>query len=156
MAARRLRTDATARLVARGEYEWDIASDVAAIDSVVSELVSLCRNAGFTGRHCRLNVPVAVTEALANAVMRGNRNEKSRTVHVAAHIGQSELVVDVTDQGNGFDPLSVCFGPDDSNWLEREDGRGLFLMRSLMDEVHHRCEVPPSSGHTVRLVLRRA
>ena len=133
-----------------------MVSDVAAIDPVVSELVALCRAAGFNGKHCRLNVPVAVTEALANAVMRGNCNEKSRTVRVAAHIDTSELVVDVTVEGKGFDPLSVCFGPEDSNWLEREDGRGLFLMRSLMDEVHHRCEAPPATGHTVRLVLRRA
>lgn len=156
MAARRLRSEATARSTGRGQYEWAIASDVTQIDPVVAELVTLCRSAGFTGRHCRLNVPVAITEALANAVMRGNRNERSRTVRVAARIDARELIVDVTDEGQGFDPGAVCFGPDDSNWLDREDGRGLFLMRSLMDEVQHRCAAPPACGHTVRLVLRRA
>ena len=155
MASRRLRSDSTARTVGRGEYEWSIASDVASIDPVVSELVSLCRNAGFAGRQCRLNVPVAITEALSNAVMRGNCNEKSRCVRVTARINATGLVVDVTDEGKGFDPGAVCYGPDDYNWLEREDGRGLFLMRSLMDEVQYYCAAPPSSGHTVRLVLRR-
>jgi serine/threonine-protein kinase RsbW len=70
-------------------------------------------------------------------------------------IDATALVVDVTDEGQGFDPQSVCYGPEDSNWLDREDGRGLFLMRSLMDEVEHRCVKPPAHGHTVRLVLRR-
>lgn len=133
-----------------------MASDVSAIEPIVSEVVSLCRSAGFTGRHCRLNVPVALTEALANAIMRGNGNEQSRQVRIAARINTQELVVDVTDEGQGFDASTVCYGPDDSNWLEREDGRGLFLMRALMDDVQHHCEAPPSCGHTVRLVLRRA
>lgn len=155
MAARRLRTTASARYVGRGHYEWLVSSDVEAIEPIVSELVSICRMAGFTGKHCRLNVPVAVTEALSNAIVKGNRNERSRRVKVAARIDHVALVVEVTDEGRGFDPKAKYFGPDDENWLEREDGRGLFLMRTLMDNVEYVCEHPPACGHTVRLVLRR-
>jgi serine/threonine-protein kinase RsbW len=156
MAARRLRSDASARVPAAGTYRWSIISDVLAIDPVVAELVTICRTAGFIGRHCRLNVPVAVTEALSNAVLNGNCSDVRRTVRVEARIDATSLTVEVTDEGCGFDEASTFYCPSDADWLEREDGRGLFLMRSLMDEVHYRCASPPSRGHTVRLVLRRA
>lgn len=132
-----------------------MSSDVEAIEPIVRELVSICRMAGFAGKHCRLNVPVAVTEALSNAIVKGNRSDGSRQVKVAARIDQSALIVEVTDEGSGFDPEAKYYSPDDANWLEREDGRGLFLMRTLMDDVEYLCEHPSTCGHTVRLVLRR-
>ncbi len=155
MGARSLSRNSAAHVAGRGHYEWAILSDVTAIQPLVDEVVALCRGAGFGGKHCRLNVPVALTEALSNAVMRGNRNESSRYVKVTARISSVELVVDVADEGYGFDHTRTCNGPQDSNWLEREDGRGLFLMRALMDEVEHKCAPPPQRGHTVRLVLRK-
>jgi serine/threonine-protein kinase RsbW len=135
--------------------EWSIASDVQAISPIVETVQSLCVSAGFSATHCRLNIPVAITEALANAMLCGNAGVLERHVHVAIMVDAEGLTVDVTDDGNGFDLAATTNTPDDVDWLEREDGRGLFLMRSLMDRVESR-RLEHQRGHTIRLVLRRA
>ncbi|MES2525123.1 MAG: ATP-binding protein [Gemmatimonadota bacterium] len=140
-----------------------------AINGVIEGVVALCTGAGFSPRHCRFNIPVALTEALSNAIMRGNRNDASRRVHIRSAIelaaraatgtdgvtqGQATLVIEVTDEGDGFDIATAGSRPDQPDWLEREDGRGVFLMQSLMDRV----ECTRGSGlpgNTVRLVLHR-
>jgi serine/threonine-protein kinase RsbW len=122
------------------------------IERVVERVQRECRNLQFAQRQVMLNVPVALTEALSNAILRGNSDDPSKTVHVRASVDPDRLVIEVHDQGQGFD-LDACtvdVGPDT---LEREDGRGLFLMRKLMDTVE--C-VPSAPGKTVRLTLNRA
>jgi serine/threonine-protein kinase RsbW len=122
------------------------------IERVVERVQRECQNLQFAQRQIMLNVPVALTEALSNAILRGNSDDPSKTVHVRASVDPEQLVIEVRDQGHGFD-LDACtvdVGPDT---LEREDGRGLFLMRKLMDRVE--C-VPSEPGNTVRLTLHRA
>ncbi len=136
-------------------HDWTIASDVNQIAPIVEAVAELCAAAGFSSRLCRLNVPVALTEAMANAIMRGNSNDPSRAVHVMAMLETEGLVLEITDEGPGFDLAGVRYTPDDADWLEREDGRGVFLMRKLMDQVES-CSASGDCGHTVRLRLRRA
>jgi serine/threonine-protein kinase RsbW len=136
---------------AASSLEWTIASDIREIDPIVLAVTGLCEAAGFPSKACRLNVPVALTEAIVNAIERGNDGDVSRTVRVTACIDDATLCVEVTDEGNGFDvdeARALCSAPD---WIEREDGRGVFLMYALMDHVETRRD----AGHTVRLVLRR-
>jgi serine/threonine-protein kinase RsbW len=142
---------APAALAAR---QWCLGSDLAAIEPVVEAIVALCERAGFAPQQCRLNVPVAVTEALSNAILRGNGNDAARLVRVLATVRTDRLEVEVGDDGPGFNLDEVQASPADADWLEREDGRGVFLMRQLMDGVH--C-APPSAGgfHRVRLLLYR-
>lgn len=131
--------------------QWTIASDVQEIEAIVQAVTGACIEAGFADKVCRLNVPVALTEAIANAIMRGNEGDRDRSVHVSAQIDDFTLCVEVTDEGSGFDAeaaRAMCADPD---WVEREDGRGVFLMYALMDKVETFCD----EGHTVRLVLRR-
>lgn len=132
--------------------EWEIASDIALIDGIVAEVRAACEHAGFSDRLCRLNVPVALTEALANAIQQGNCGERSRLVRVKAYIDAAAMRVEITDEGEGFDSESVRKRCANADWVEQEDGRGVFLMHALMDEVETWCDV----GHTVRLVLRRS
>lgn len=135
--------------------EWVIASDIQHIEPLVSEVVNLCLEAGLSARACRLNIPVALTEALSNAIVCGNRENPSREVVARFMLDSEALVLEVTDDGEGFDPSAVTFSPDDADWLDREDGRGLFLMRSLMDRVELQRPSKAKRGHTVRLVLNR-
>lgn len=135
--------------------EWTLATDVQGIPLVVEEVVALCRAAGFSARQCQLNVPVAVSEALANAMLRGNSNEPSRRVLLAVVLTDDELTVDVTDEGPGFDLGALQQSPDDPDWFTREHGRGVYLMRSLMDRVESRRD-DARHGHRLRLQLRRA
>src|ERR1041384_1931477 len=81
----------------------DIPSDVAYIERVVE----LVRHEGaamdFTQRQLMLNVPVALTEALSNAILRGNGDNPAKHVHVRAEVDAERLVVEVGDEGTGFD-----------------------------------------------------
>ena len=65
----------------------------------------------------------------------------------------ARLVVEVTDEGSGFDLDACTIDPTRPERLESEEGRGLYLMRKLMDRVE--C-VPSEPGNTVRLTLHRA
>lgn len=144
--------DATVAPVA--SHRWMLASDLALIEPVVETIVAMCLSAGFSSSQCQLNVPVAITEALANAMLRGNRSEHSRAVHVSVNLDAHALVVEVTDEGDGFDLAALHQSPDEADWFEREDGRGVFLMRTLMDRVE---SAGPTAGskHCLRLILNR-
>ena len=136
--------------------EWTITSSIVHIEPLVSEVVSLCLEAGLSPRACRLNIPVAFTEALSNAIVCGNNEDEKRSVTAKFELDAAALTLEVTDDGDGFDASAVNFSPADGDWLEREDGRGLFLMRSLMDRVELQRPTHGRPGHTVRLVLKRA
>jgi serine/threonine-protein kinase RsbW len=95
--------------------------------------------------------PVALSEAISNAILRGNRENPEKHVLVRANLNSGELVVEVTDEGAGFDMDRCTVDPTNPENLLREDGRGLFLMRRLMDRV----EMINGAGGGVRLTLRR-
>jgi serine/threonine-protein kinase RsbW len=141
--------------VAIGEsLDFRIPSDVQYIEAVVGEVVARCQALAFSRRHIALNVPVALTEALSNAILRGNHDDVSRSVVVRVEIDDAQLVAEVRDEGDGFD-LEAC--TEDSTLpenLHREDGRGLFLMQKLMDRVERFRDVQ-HPGNVVRLVLLR-
>jgi serine/threonine-protein kinase RsbW len=78
---------------------------------------------------------VATTEAVNNAIIHGNRSNPSKRVRVSCRIDAQMLVMTVRDNGKGFDPNSLANPLDEKNLL-KESGRGIFLIRSLIDEVH--------------------
>lgn len=128
-----------------------IPSDVRYIERVVEVVVRRCAEQALPARVCRLNVPVALTEALSNAILYGNRSDRSKGVRVRAQLDERALIMEVEDEGSGFD-LSRCTGdPSETANLEREDGRGLFLMQALMDRV----ECVAGRSNVVRLTLQR-
>ena len=112
-----------------------------------------CELMQFGDRQLMLNVPVALTEALSNAILYGNAHDPLKHVRVHARVDRHRLVVEVTDEGAGFDLEACTVDPTTPEHLENEDGRGLFLMRSLMDRVENFAGQP---GNVVRLTLQRA
>jgi serine/threonine-protein kinase RsbW len=135
----------------RRVIELDIPNDVRHIERVVERVQRECQAMAYGQRQIMLNVPVALTEALSNAILRGNADDPSKHVHVRASVDENRLVVEVRDEGKGFD-LDACTVEVSVDTVEREDGRGLFLMRNLMDRVE--C-VSARRGNTVRLTLNR-
>ena len=77
---------------------------------------------------------VATTEAVNNAIVHGNSSDPEKQVCVNCDIVNSSIYVYVKDEGSGFDPESLP-NPTEKDNLLRPSGRGVFLMRSLMDEV---------------------
>jgi serine/threonine-protein kinase RsbW len=94
---------------------------------------------------------VALTEALSNAILCGNGEDAAKHVRVRAEVRDGQLILEVEDEGAGFDLESCTEDPTLPENLEREDGRGLFLMHRLMDRV----ERYRNDGNVVRLTLRR-
>lgn len=129
-----------------------IPSDVRLIEPIVDVVVQRCAEQQLQLRACRLNVPVALTEALSNAILRGNHEDVRKGVRIRATLDERALILEVEDEGSGFDLDACLLEPDRDGNRYREDGRGLFLMRSLMDRV----EQLPTRANVVRLTLRRA
>ena len=77
---------------------------------------------------------VATTEAVNNAIAHGNGSDPSKKVCVNCDIVNSSVLVYVKDEGRGFNPEGLP-NPTEKDNLMRPSGRGIFLMRSLMDEV---------------------
>ena len=132
--------------------EVDIPSDVQYIEKVVELVQRECALMKFGARQLMLNLAVALSEALSNAILRGNNDDPAKHVHVTARVDTARLVVEVTDEGAGFDLDQCTLDPTTPENVDREDGRGLFLMRQLMDGVER---FDDARGNVVRLTLNR-
>ena len=126
----------------------ELPNDIGAIEKAVDHAVACCAHARLDRRRLLFNFRVGLTEAISNAMLYGNRNEPGRRVRVELHVRPGEVRASVSDEGCGFDPDRVPDPRLPANLL-RPDGRGVFLMRALMDEVHFNPE-----GNAVTLVLR--
>jgi serine/threonine-protein kinase RsbW len=102
-------------------------------------------------------VSVAVRESVINAIKHGNREDRSKNVTVEFRITPSsrpeEFVVQVLDEGEGFDPEAVANPLDPENVL-KSSGRGIFFMRSFMDDVS--IARRPEGGMVVRMSKKLA
>ncbi|MCU0453643.1 MAG: ATP-binding protein [Bacteroidetes bacterium] len=79
-------------------------------------------------------VLVAATEAVNNAILHGNHSDPSKEVRLCVRTTKRFLTIRVDDEGQGFDASSLPNPLDDENLL-KEHGRGVFLIRSLMDDL---------------------
>lgn len=132
------------------EIAFDLPSDLRLIEAAVSFLVGRCRAYDFAGPRLELNFRVGVTEALANAVLYGNESDPEKTVRIEVALDHHRIEVRVTDEGEGFDPESVP-DPTRPENIEAAGGRGLFLIRHLMDFTEFN-----DRGNTVRMVLEKS
>lgn len=117
-------------------FRRSIKSTRAGINRAVREILKHAHGSALE-RH-RPEIEIALREALANAVLHGNRSEAEKKVLVRAYCDPKQgIVIAVRDEGEGFDPANVP-DPRDDDRLELTHGRGIFLMRELMDHVEHR------------------
>ncbi len=93
-------------------------------------------------------VAMSVREAAVNAVLHGNAYDPNKKVSVSYETNGDTLVIRVADQGGGLDPAAVPDPLAPENLL-KQSGRGIFLIRSFMDEVRFRDLAP---GTEVTLV----
>jgi serine/threonine-protein kinase RsbW len=85
----------------------------------------------------RFHVTMAVREAAVNAVLHGNEYDPAKHISVCCENTGKSLVFTIADQGRGLDPETLPDPLAPENLL-RGTGRGIFLIRSFMDEVHFR------------------
>ena len=80
------------------------------------------------------NMLVAITEAVTNAIYHGNKSDPSKKVHIQYQIKNNSLSFVVADEGPGFDYYNLP-DPTAPENLEKECGRGIFLMKHLADQL---------------------
>ena len=126
----------------------ELPNDIGSIEHAVEYVTRHCSTCCDYARRFNLNFRVGLTEALSNAMLYGNGSDPRKRVRVEVDIRVEEVAVRVTDQGVGFDPAAV---PDPTlpDNISKTGGRGIFLMKALMDEVRFN-----EQGNSVTLVLR--
>lgn len=122
----------------RGETERidiTISSRFENIELVQVIAEHLCENAGLDedGSHW---IGMAVREAVANAIKHGNKLDARKKVNATFQLSDSELEITIVDQGEGFDPEQVSDPLNPQN-LMKTSGRGIFYMRTFMDQIKY-------------------
>jgi serine/threonine-protein kinase RsbW len=130
------------------ELALDVPSDLALIADAV-DLVAQHLHAGpLSPRRIRFNLRTALAEALANAIVYGNGEDPGKIVRVRVELMADAVQLTVADDGAGFDYSDVP-DPTGGEQLQRDTGRGLFVIRHLVDGVDFNAK-----GNAIRLTLR--
>ena len=134
--------------------EFGSAFDMLDFVQVVSDYVGRLAGLDDDSLHW---VSVAVRESVVNAIKHGNQHDLSKRVAVeftqVPAADPAELVIRVEDEGEGFDPDSIADPLAPENLL-KSSGRGIFLIRSFMDDVEVKRRA--TRGMEVRMVKRVA
>ena len=135
-------TEQTTRLV--------LPSHIEAVADAAAAGTDFIRNCGVS-EELSFGIEMALREAVTNAMVHGNQEDESKSVEVIFNCHDNELEIEVRDQGEGSDPAKV---PDPTNAenLLKTSGRGIFLMRTFMDEVEWLNR--PEGGTAVRMMKR--
>jgi serine/threonine-protein kinase RsbW len=126
-----------------------LPSDVSCIEEAVELVTRHCLAGHRTSQTIQFRLRVVLSEALSNAIVRGNGEDLSKWVHVEAELLPDAIRVSVTDEGHGFDPGTVP-EPIRPEQLAEAGGRGLFLIRKLVDSVQFN-----EQGNSICMILRR-
>jgi serine/threonine-protein kinase RsbW len=111
-----------------------IPSTLEALDEVIDTLLVLAREMKCSVQELD-EVELAMREALANAVVHGNRQDPRKKVAIRCYCQPDRgMLLVIDDEGSGYDPAKVP-NPTQAQCLMETHGRGLFLMRRLMDRV---------------------
>ena len=126
-----------------------VPSDLSSVSIVESLIDRVC---GTLGVHEEAygNILIAVTEAVNNAVIHGNCFKRELEVDVEVMNVDDRLCFSVKDKGNGFDFQNLP-DPTSPENLEKENGRGIFLIKNLADDLNF-----DDGGRIVNIYFNRA
>jgi serine/threonine-protein kinase RsbW len=126
-----------------------LPSDVNCIEEAVELVTRHCLAGHQTTKTIQFRLRVVLSEAISNAVVRGNGEDRTKWVEVRAELVPESIRVWVTDEGPGFDPDTVP-EPLRPEQLDEAGGRGLYLIRKLVDAVQFN-----ERGNSICMILRR-
>lgn len=127
-----------------------LPSDVRLLSVVRRTTQSVCELAELEEQDAG-HVVLAVYEAATNAIVHAHRDKPEETISIVFLLGEGQLEIRIADRGETFDIDAV---PNLDPGLPRPGGRGVFLVRQLMDEVSSTPRA--GGGNEVRLVKRHA
>jgi serine/threonine-protein kinase RsbW len=124
------------------------------IETVAAAAAAVAEFVGRSGvsDDAAFGIDMAVREAVTNAVLHGNRQDENKTVELVLKSSPDAVEISVHDQGPGFNPEDVP-DPTATENILKTSGRGIFFMRTFMDEVDWL--IRPEGGTTVRMLKRR-
>jgi serine/threonine-protein kinase RsbW len=127
-----------------------IPGETGAIHPVVEKIMAVIGEMGCV-KDQEFEIRLALSEALANAVLHGCQNDPAKKVNICVECDPERgMLVVVRDPGSGFDPAEVP-SPIEGEQIYRGGGRGVYLINQLMDEVeYHR------GGTEIRMIKRDA
>lgn len=94
------------------------------------------------------DIKLCVEEAVRNAMVHGNRSQPQKAVRTAFWIEDDRITIEVEDEGTGFDHTTLP-DPTDADYIMRNSGRGVYLIKKLMDSVTYN-----SPGNKITMVKR--
>jgi len=127
----------------------EIASKLDSITEVETLIDNVCEELKLNEDNYG-NILIAVTEAVNNAIIHGNKYSDIKKVKVDVIKSDDKVLFTVIDQGEGFDFLNLP-DPTAPENIEKPDGRGIFLMKNLSDEV-----IFESNGSKVNITFATA
>ncbi|HLI78275.1 MAG TPA: ATP-binding protein [Acidobacteriaceae bacterium] len=130
--------------------ELHLPSSLESVSEIERAVEAMAGRAGFD-EDTASNIAMVTREAAINACKHGNKYAGDKRVDVVLDRTADGIRICITDQGDGLDPDSLPDPLDPANLL-RSSGRGVFLMRAIMDEVHFRQLQP---GTEVTLIKHR-
>ena len=135
-----------------GRIDLWLASRYENIELVLAVLDRICheRRIDAETEHW---IGMALREAIANAIRHGNRLDPDKRFWVAFSGGEGEFVAEVGDEGGGFDASAAPDPLSPENQMTTS-GRGIFYMRSYMDEVAHSGGENGGTVVTLRKILK--
>ena len=133
-----------------GEFEVSFGSKLHYLDLVQGISDNISQMLGFD-EDARYWIGMSVRESVANAIQHGNKLDENKKVELRFEIYSDRLVIFVHDQGEGFDESKVPDPLDPKNLL-KPSGRGIFYIRSFMDDVQYR--ILPEGGLELKMEKR--
>ncbi|MGH9396908.1 MAG: ATP-binding protein [Terriglobia bacterium] len=131
--------------------ELTLESTLESVEKAEELAAEVCIKAGFD-QEDQHRIGMAVHESIINAVRHGNKFDSGKRVWLQFQIYSDRLEIHIRDQGEGFD-LSSVPDPLDTGNLLKVSGRGIFLIRSFVDEF--RVRVLPGTGTEITMVKFR-
>ena len=128
--------------------EMKLESALESVDRAEETALRFAGEAGFSEEDMQ-KVGMAVRESVINAVLHGNHYDPGKKAGLRLEVERGRLVITITDQGEGFE-LDQVADPLAQENLLRQSGRGIFLIRAFMDELHVRRLQP--KGMEVRMI----
>ncbi len=110
-----------------------LASDLGSVDQAEEAVLRLAETVGFD-EDARLDLGLAVREAMVNAVVHGNQYNSSKQVRLRIATSSDSVRVTILDEGDGFEVKAVP-DPLDTENLLKTSGRGLLMMQTYVDEL---------------------
>ncbi|MCU0460490.1 MAG: ATP-binding protein [Bacteroidales bacterium] len=124
-----------------------ISSKLSNLSIVENAVDSITRDAGINQENYG-KILVSIMEAVNNAIVHGNKSDEKKFVDIEIILENNSLKITVEDQGKGFKPGEVP-DPTEPENIEHVNGRGVFLMSKLADEIEFN-----RKGNSVKMTFK--